>query len=195
GAGGLVAGAAALPPGTFPTAGLLQSASAEPAPAARMPYAVSYEGHLSVRSDRTATELFTKRIKILAAASIQSLSQQQLLFIEGMQTLETVEAFTEKADGTRVPVDPAGIITRDAASGLQATYARDLKQRTIIFPDVAVGDTIVMTYKREILQGLFPGHFFHADIFPRSQAIASARIIVEAPASVDLQVRTTGTGL
>ena len=118
---------------------------------AQPPYAVDYKGELTIRNDRTGTEISTKRIKILTPGAIQPLSQQQLQFIEGMQTLETVEAFTEKSDGRRIPVDPANIITRDAASGLQATYVPDLKQRTIIFPDVAVGDTLVMTNKTDIL--------------------------------------------
>jgi hypothetical protein len=37
-----------------------------------------------------------------------------------MEDLDTVEAFTEKPDGSKVPVGMANIITRDAASGLPA---------------------------------------------------------------------------
>ena len=99
----------------------------------------------TVREDRSAQELSTTRIKIFTQNAVQSVSQQQLRFIEGMRGSRTVEAFTEKPDGRRIAVDLATIINRDAAAGLQATYLRDLKQRTIIFPDVAVGDTLVMT--------------------------------------------------
>ena len=67
-----------------------------------------------------------------------------------MQSLETIAAFTEKADGRQIPVDPAGIITRDAASGLQSIFAKDVKERTLIFPDVQVGDTLVMTQRLEM---------------------------------------------
>jgi len=153
----------ALAPGTAPMAQPLPSAPAEAerhVPAPSTSYSLAYQSHLTVRADLTATILATKRLKILAPAAIQPLSQQQLLFVEGMQTVDILEAFTEKADGTRVPVEAANILTRDGASGLAATYARDLKQRTIIFPDVGVGDTLVMTYKWEISRGLFPGQFF-----------------------------------
>ena len=75
------------------------------------PFTTAYEGHLTVRADRTATEVSTKRIKILTPSVVQTLSQQQLQFIEGMQTLETLEAYTEKADGRHIPVDPANIMT------------------------------------------------------------------------------------
>ena len=112
-----------------------------------------------------------------------------------MENLETVEAFTEKPDGRRCRSAPSNIITRDAASGLPATYMRDLKQRTVIFQDVQVGDTLVMTHTKETRQGLFPGQFYYADVFPRSQPFGSARVMVEAPDDVELQVKTIGNGL
>src|SRR5205807_6028737 len=110
----------ALAPGTAPMAQPLPSAP----PAERhvlapsTSYSLSYQSRLTVRADLSATNLATKRLKILAPAAIQPLSQQQLLFVEGMQTVDILEAFTEKADGTRVPVEAANIFTRDGASGL-----------------------------------------------------------------------------
>src|SRR5262249_40981168 len=89
------------------------------------PYAVQYEGQIIVKPDRTATEIFTRRVKILAPSALQAAGQQQIFYVEGMETLDTLEAFTEKADGRRIDVDPANIITRDAASGLQTTYMPD----------------------------------------------------------------------
>jgi hypothetical protein len=65
---------------------------------------VQYDARVTVRADRTATDTFTHRIKILTPAAIATVRQQQLTFVEGMQTLETVEAFTEKSDGTKVPI-------------------------------------------------------------------------------------------
>jgi Domain of Unknown Function with PDB structure (DUF3857)/Transglutaminase-like superfamily len=172
-----------------------QTAPIQAAQSVQAPYDIQYEGRVTVRADRTATDVFTKRLKILTASAIATVSQQQLLFVEGMETLETLEAFTEKSDGTKVPVSPANIITRDAASGLQAIYMRDQKQRTVIFPDVQVGDTLVMTHRREMRQSLFPGHFIYADMFPRSLPFSSVQVIVEAPNDFNLQVKAIGTGL
>ena len=151
-------------------------------------------GILTIRADRTATDVVTTRLKVLVPSAIQASSQQQLQFIEGMQKLDVVEAFTEKFDGKRVAVDPANIITQDAAAGQQATYLRDQKQKTIIFPDVAVGDTLVWTVHIEHLQGIFPGEFADIDVFPRSMAVTSAHLIIEAPRSIDLQIGKTGDG-
>jgi transglutaminase-like putative cysteine protease len=172
-----------------------QAGPAQAPQTAPAPYAVEYDARLVVRADRTATETSTKRIKILTPGAIASVSQQHTVFIEGMQRLDTVEAFTEKADGSKVPVGAANIITRDAAAGQPATYARDLKQRTVIFPDVQVGDSVVVTNVLEFRQSVFPEQFFYSEIFPRSLPIASAQVVIEAPAELSLRVTTTGTGL
>ena len=148
----------ALDTKTVPQASSQSDRSQQPvSPDATPPFTTQFKGRLTIRDNRTATEVTTKRIKILSQGVVQSLSQQQVQFVEGMQKLETLEAFTEKADGRHVAVDAANIITRDAASGLQATYASDLKIRTFIFPDVAVGDTLVMTLKSDILRDFFAG--------------------------------------
>jgi hypothetical protein len=172
-----------------------QAAPAAPAQASQMPYTGTYRGRVTVRADRSAIDEFTKRFKILTASAINLVSQQHETFVEGMETLETVEAFTEKPDGTRVPVDPANIITRDAASGLQSTFTRDMKQRTVIFQDVQVGDTLVLTQRKESRRGMFAGQYFAQDGFPRTVPFTSAEIVIESPAEIDLQVRTTTTAL
>lgn len=158
------------------------------------PFTTQFKSHITVRDNRTATETTTKRVKILAPGAVQALSQQQVQFVEGMQKLETLEAFTEKADGRHVPVDPANIITRDLASGLQATFASDSKIRTFIFSDVAVGDTLVMTLKNDIFRDFFPGQLTDFDVFPRSQSVTSVQYTIEAPANLDLSIRASGNG-
>jgi hypothetical protein len=152
------------------------------------PFTTEMKSRLTVSGNRTVTQISTRRIKMLSPGVIQALSQQQVQFVEGMQKLETLEAFTEKADGRRVQVDPSNIITRDAASGLQATYASDLKIRTFIFPDVAVGDTLVLTIKADIRRDFFAGQLTDFDVFPRSQSVTSVQYIIEAPANLDLAV-------
>jgi uncharacterized protein DUF3857 len=122
----------------------------EPPPSAAVPQgdtasvAFAFDFTITVRADRTAEKIETRRIKVLAAGAVQSVGQQTMTYVEGMQTVDILEAYTEKADGRRVAVEPDRIMTRDAASG-SLFHLRDQKVRTVIFPDVAVGDTIVLT--------------------------------------------------
>jgi hypothetical protein len=159
------------------------------------PYTQEYEGHLIVRADRTVSSTFTQRFKILTPSAIASVSQQKLNFVDSTQTLSTLEAYTEKADGRRIPVAAKNILTQDASlPQLPGIYFRDLKQRTIIFPDVGVGDTLVMTHRRDMAKGRSFSHLTESIQFPRSGAYTSAKITVEAPVSVGLHVKATGNG-
>ena len=88
-AGGLMlAGLLATMVAGLGTAPALAQASL-PAPAqpamAQAPFAMTYSGRIVVRADRTATEVSTKRFKILAPGAIQPLSQQRVAFIEAQQ--------------------------------------------------------------------------------------------------------------
>src|ERR1700735_368287 len=67
-----------------------RAAAPKAAPAEITPYAATYEGHVTVHDDRTATDLFTKRFKILTPSAIALVSQQMETYIDGMETLDTV---------------------------------------------------------------------------------------------------------
>jgi transglutaminase-like putative cysteine protease len=159
------------------------------------PFAQQYESHVTVRADHTATEVVTQRFKILTQGALAIVSQQKLMFIAGVETLDTVEAYTSKADGRRIPVPAGNILTQDGSPGLPGTYFRDLKQRTIIFSDAGVGDTLVMTNKRDIAWKELFSDFSYGIPFPRNAGLTSVNITVEAPASFGLRVKASGNGV
>jgi tetratricopeptide (TPR) repeat protein len=179
----------------LPTSGWAQSPA--PAPAAQAAqrnaasFSVSEDTVITVRADKTAQLVETRRAKILGSGAIQSEGQQSINYVEGMETLD-IEAYTEKPDGTKVPVDPASILTRDAASGLAATYERDLKVRTVIFRDIAVGDTLVLISRREEKSGMFPGHFNSLQLFPLQLPYADSTTLIVAPKELALNVTVYG---
>jgi transglutaminase-like putative cysteine protease len=158
------------------------------------PYTQEYDNHVTVRADHTATEVLTQRFKVLTQSAIASVGQQKLFFVTGAQILETVSAYTEKPDGRRIPVEPKGILTQDASTGQQAIYLRDLKQRTVVFPDVAIGDTLVMNHKQDTAPRTIFRQFAQEREFPRSGAFTSIKITVEAPLAMGLRVKALGNG-
>jgi hypothetical protein len=132
-----------------PTSGLAQAqthAAAAPAHAPNQNLSsatVATEAVININADGLAETVETLRIKILSPGAIQSEGQQSRTYIEGMKTLD-IQAYTEKPDGTRIPVDPANILTQDGASGVALVYTRDTKVRTVLFREIAVGDTLVL---------------------------------------------------
>ncbi len=149
---------------------------------------------ITLRPDRTAQTVETRRIKILGSGAIQSEGQQSIKYIEGMQTLD-IEAYTEKPDGTKIAVDPASILTRDGATGLATVYERDLKVRTVFFRDVAVGDTLVLIARREQMSGMFAGHYDEMLVFPLNVPYADSKALIVAPKSLALNVSVLGEQL
>jgi hypothetical protein len=167
-----------------------EAGGAEPAP-----FSLAFDRTITVHADRTAVAVNTTRIKILGEAALSSMGQQTVPYIEGMQTLDVVEAYTEKADGRRVAVDPASIITRDQASGLNVVYLRDAKARTVIFPDLAVGDTVVMTTRLETKAAVFPGHYLNSVVFPPQTPFADCTIRIVVPKDLAVNVAVLGKGI
>src|SRR5262249_36731976 len=128
-------------------------------------------------------------------SALRAVGQQTISYVEGMQTLDVVEAYTEKADGRRIAVDPASMMTRDEASGLNAVYRRDAKARIVIFPDLAVGDSVVLSTRSDIKTGVFPGQYFNDVMFPRQVPFADSTLQIVAPKDLTLNVAVFGQGI
>lgn len=158
-------------------------------------YTVSVDMRVSVRPDLTAVAENTVRYKVLRESAIRTLGQQSLSYVESLNPLESVEAYTEKPDGRKIAVEPSHILTRDAATGLNAVYQRDAKVKTLIFPDVEVGDTLVHSSRTNRIDKRFPGHFNYQSVFSRSVPYDTYRLTVEAPRSLALRAHVKGAGL
>jgi tetratricopeptide (TPR) repeat protein len=150
---------------------------------------------LTVRPDFSSEKAVTVRVKILGEAAVTGVGQHSLNFHESQQKLEVIEAYTEKEDGRRIPVEAANIITRDAASGAALMLQRDFKSTTIIFPDIAVGDTLVFAYRLATRAGVLGRHVDDVHVFPRQMPLAASTLRVVAPKSAGLKIAVIGDGL
>jgi transglutaminase-like putative cysteine protease len=158
-------------------------------------YTRSVDTRVVVQGDLTAVMVSTVRLKVLRESAIRALGQQTLSYVESLGLLEVIEAYTEKPDGRKVPVEDSSILTRDAATGLNAVYQRDAKVKTLIFPDVAVDDTLVHETRVTRIDKRFPGHFNLQIVLARSVPYDAYRLTVDAPSSLALNVHVKGDGL
>jgi hypothetical protein len=145
------------------------------------------------RADHTVEDVETLRIIILNEGSLGSAGQQRLSYIDGVQKLDIVEAYTEKPDGRRVTVPDSGIITRDAEARGNV-YTRDQKQIVVIFPDLAVGDTVVLTWRLTRSGDTFSGHYSQVHIFPRQLSLGTSQVQIIAPKEAYLNISNQGLG-
>jgi transglutaminase-like putative cysteine protease len=178
-----------------PVAAQMAPAPSEPADRNSPAHHLSIDAHMVVAPDLSATTVATTRLKVLRESAIRVLGQQSIPFNTSLASLEILEAFTEKPDGRKLMVEPTNILTRDAATGLNAIYQRDAKVMTLVFPDVEVGDTLVYVSRVIRSDARLPGHFFFSLVLPRSVPYAAYRLAVDVPKSLALRTHAKGDGL
>jgi len=65
----------------------------------------------------------------------------------------------------------------------------------VIFPDLAVGDSIVLTTRSDISSGVFPGQYLQHVLFPRQVPFADSTVQIVAPKDLTLNVAVLGPGI
>src|SRR5450432_3654241 len=118
-----------------------------------------------VTSDGQSVTTTTAQFQVLSAAVTAQLSQIPVTYEASLQTAEVSDAYTLKANGDKVPVDPNNILTQKVAAASLVPIYSNAEQKIIIFPRVEAGDTLVFTSKitqtRPILSNQYTlAHYF-----------------------------------
>ena len=90
-------------------------------------------------------------------AAARRQGQQAFSYSPNMEVLDVVEAFTRKADGRVLPVDHASIHDQLPSGTSDRALITDLREKVLVFPEVAGGDTLVYALRRTVRHPLFPG--------------------------------------
>ena len=140
--------------------------------------------------DANGLDTRTVHVEITATneAAAMDVGQTRLPYRESMQELEVVEAYTVKSDGQRSPVAANAIYTQQPQSAPQLQAFDDIRQKVIIFPNVAAGDTVVYTARWHDKLATIPGHFTHTEFFSRAVTYGEVRGSITAPKSLPLKI-------
>ncbi len=106
------------------------------------------------------------------------------------EQIDILAAFTRKADGRTLKVDTATI--RDTGPDPSLLLFTDRRQKLIPFPDVAVGDSVVLEIREHVTRPLLPGLFSIALLFDPTQAWDDVQIYVTMPGSLKLLADAVG---
>jgi len=167
-----------------------QMAWAEDAAGKKSPV-LSKKWHLTYDLDRSgrSTQTFESRNQIVAASALERMKTYSFSFSTSIQTGEVLEAYTEKKDGTRVPV-PANnfqTTTNKGRAGAAPMFS-DRTSISVVFPDLSVGDTVGVIYKIADREPIFPGHFSTSQSFSPFGVFEDIAITVRAPVELKLNV-------
>ena len=175
---------------------LLAALAGLPAVAATPPSSVRLARfHTQLEADGRSVQTFRFEYHAATDAAAQQMAQQSWSFTEGMERIELSEGYTLKADGRRIPVAPEAIRVQLAPGTPSVPEYSDRKQVTAIFPAVAAGDSIVLTWTRTVLQTPIPGIFANTNLFSRTLAWDDAEVTISAPAGMPLATEQHGPAL
>ncbi len=151
-----------------------------------------YKAVFKVNPDGTYTATIEHRQKALTQAGVEEIGQASMVYSESLQELEVLEAYTLKADGTKIPVPEDKIFVQAPPETQDAPTFSDNKVIQVVFPQVAVGDEVYVAWKLVQKEPYFPGEFYATDVEPIAEVVRRAEIVVDAPAEMPVYWKKRG---
>lgn len=148
----------------------------------------------TVNPESDNTTVYDWSAVVLKQSALEDMKQTSISYSTSAEKAEVLEAFTIKADGRKIAV-PRGNFQLEVDSNLEEGVPpafSDESTMTIVFPELAVGDTVALKYKISQKEQYFPGQFSVLDVFGRSMAYDEVVVKVDAPTAVNLRYETPG---
>lgn len=151
-------------------------------------------GHLYlnyvVHEDGTDEETSEWSATVLKAAALDNIKRTSITYSTSVQKAEVLAAYTKKADGRRVDVPKDNYqLEVNSGKGKAGPVFSDTTTLTVVFPDVAVGDSVVLSYRLIQTEPLFPKQFSEARTFSAQSAFDDVRVRFDYPATLWVQYR------
>ncbi|HEV2561948.1 MAG TPA: DUF3857 and transglutaminase domain-containing protein [Rhizomicrobium sp.] len=128
--------------------------------------------------------------RVLNAQGLRALQQVQLSYTDGFQSLEISEAYTLKADGTKIPVAHDGMLYGRGASNMPGF--EDLIITTVVFPNVEIGDQVVLVTVLRQQKPWVANQFAIGYDFNRLIANRDTQVSITAPTNYLLSIDASG---
>lgn len=146
-----------------------------------------------VNEDGTAVESREWSLNVLKEPAVAWVKNATVSYSTSAQKAEVVEAYTKKADGRRLDVPKDNYqVQINRGKGKDSPLYSDRTTLTVVFPDVAVGDTVVFSYRLVQTEPLFPRHFSVAESFHKETAYNDVRVRFDYPAALWVQYEARG---
>ncbi|KQZ65512.1 hypothetical protein ASD53_17905 [Lysobacter sp. Root559] len=171
-------------------------AKAPAAPAAAEEPLRSERAYLSyvVQADGSYVEQRETEVKVIEERAVEYAKRESISYSASIQQLDVIEAYTRKADGRRIDVPKSNyqVETNDGRNGGGPAFS-DIATTSLVFPDVAAGDTLVLAYRLVGKQPMFESQFSELGSYGGNQYQGDVRIKIDAPAAMWAQQRAWGT--
>jgi transglutaminase-like putative cysteine protease len=152
-----------------------------------------YHAAYLVNEDGTVVESHEWSKTVLKETALESSKSASVSYSTSAQKAEVVAAYTLKADGRRLDVPKNNYqIESNSGKGKDSPVYSDWTTLSVVFPDVAVGDTVVFSFKLIQTEAMFPGQYSAAQYFSDQVAYDDVRVRFDYPASMWVQHEARG---
>lgn len=152
-----------------------------------------YYETILINEDGTAVESYEWSKTILKETALEWSKRASVGYSTSAQKAEVTAAYTLKADGRRIDVPRDNYqVEVNKGKGKDSPVYSDWTTMTVVFPDVAVGDTVVFSYKLTETEPMFPKHYSTAQTFYNQVAYDDVRVRINYPASMWVQYEARG---
>lgn len=146
-----------------------------------------------INEDGTAVESREWSETVLKESAVERAKRSSVSYSTSVQKAEVVAAYTKKADGRRIDVPKDNYqVEVNGGKEKNAPVFSDTTTLSVVFPDVAVGDTVVFSYRIVQTEPLFPKHFSVAQAFSKQIAFDDVRVRIDYPVSLRVQYQAHG---
>ena len=143
---------------------------------------LQYHEHYVVAPDGKTSATYRLIVKALKADALENLRQQRLDVSKSAQTLKILAAYTLKANGRKISVPPSSWqVRKDTGNTGRSPIFSDRHSTTLVFPDLGVDDSVVLSYRIDTIDPYFPGKVSLSESFSKDAAYDDVRITIEAP--------------
>jgi len=145
---------------------------------------------VELAADGTYIETQETAARVLDARGIEALHERKLAYTQSFEAMEVTSAYTLKADGKRIDVPPGSYLSGFGQSSQEGFH--DLHIVSIFFPNLEVGDSVVLVTVHRQLVPWFAGQFDMRADFSRAIASHNVHYAITAPDSLALKIDAAG---
>jgi Domain of Unknown Function with PDB structure (DUF3857)/Transglutaminase-like superfamily len=151
----------------------------------------SYQVRYELREDATYLATYSWQAKVLNRQGLDFARQASFGHSASVEKSKIISAYTIKPDGKKIEAPP-GNFQVETNSGVDGKPAfSDFVKTTVVFAELAVGDSIYLSYSVDTTEAIFPKMFSVAHYFPREQEYDNVTVQVVSPATMWAQYKAS----
>ncbi len=152
-----------------------------------------YHATYLIHEDGTAVESHEWSRTVLKETALERSKSASVSYSTSAQKADVIAAYTLKADGRRLDVPKDNYqVEVNSGKGKDSPVYSDWTTLTVVFPDVAVGDKVVFSYKLTQTEPMFPKHYSATQTFYDQVAYDEVRVRFDYPSSMWVQYEARG---